>query len=325
MNIGFIVFAICVFLATVLLVFGLAVLWQGSFSRQAKTITDRLQTLSKAGPIRTGDESITKQRNQGESTFVAQLIAAVPRIDAIQQKLKHSGLGWSVTRLITYSLACAAIAAIAVLVFRLAAPFAALAAVVAACLPSLYVSHRLGLALLTFERQLPEALEMIARSMRVGFSLAGALKMVSEELPAPLGDEFRVTHDEINFGVPLDTALRNMLTRTPIDELRYFVVAAVVQRETGGNLTETLASLSTTIRERIKLRGKVRALTSEGRLSAVILTILPVFVAGAISFITPGYLKIFWTDPQGIKVACFTIALVAFGNFWMRQLAKVRF
>jgi tight adherence protein B len=324
MNNGFILFAIGVFLATVLLVYGLSMLWQSYYSRQAKTVTDRLQRLAAGKAVRTGDESIVKATG-GESAFVTRLIAFVPRVESIKQKLKHSGLGWSITRLFVYSIGCAAIVGLGMLLFGLAIPFVLLGAGVALTLPSLYVSRRLAIALRLFEHQLPEALDMIARSMRVGFSLGGALKLVSDELPAPLGDEFRATYDEINYGVPLDTALRNMLARTPIDELRYFVVAAVVQRETGGNLTETLWNLSMTIRERIKLRGKIRTMTAEGRLSALILSILPLFVGCAISVTTPTYLRIFWTDPAAIKLATLTIGVVAIGNFWMRQLAKVRF
>ena len=131
-----------------------------------------------------------------------------------------------------------------------------------------------------FERQLPEALELVSRSLKAGHAFTGGLKMVAEEFGDPVGVEFGRTLDEINFGVGVPEALTNLTQRIECEDLKFFAVSVIIQRETGGNLAEILESLGRLIRERFKFQGRVRVLSGEGRISAIVLVAIPFFIAG---------------------------------------------
>jgi len=183
--------------------------------------------------------------------------------------------------------------------------------------------HNRSRRVLQLERQLPDAADLIARALRAGHSFPAALGMVGEELPEPLGGEFALVFDEINYGVSMNDALLNMVNRVPVDDLRYFVIAVLIQREAGGNLAEILGSISGIIRERLKLLGKVRVLSAEGRLSAWILAVLPFAILGALSVLNPGYISLFWKDPAGVQLAAVALTMMLFGIMWMRKIVRI--
>jgi tight adherence protein B len=147
--------------------------------------------------------------------------------------------------------------------------------------------------------------------------------MVSTEFPQPMGGEFRITFDEINYGVPLNEALMNLAKRIPISDLRYFVIAVLIQRETGGNLAEVLDSIAFLIRERFKLFDKVRVLSAEGKMSAWVLGLLPFITAAAMLALNRPFLEVLWTDPVGLKVIGALVMMVV-GVFLMRRIIKIR-
>jgi tight adherence protein B len=197
------------------------------------------------------------------------------------------------------------------------------AMLLSALVASFKVTRAKARRLKKIEEQLPEAADMISRSLRAGHSFSTALGIVGDEMPEPIGGEFRAVFDEINFGVPLNDALGGMATRIPISDLRYFVIAVLIQRESGGNLAEILGNISQIIRSRLALLGKVRVLSSEGRLSAWILGILPFAMALVISIVNPGFLRVLWTDPTGIKMVGAALVMMAFGLIWMRKTIRI--
>jgi tight adherence protein B len=199
------------------------------------------------------------------------------------------------------------------------------AGVVLGALPVFYIQYRRRKRLDKFERQLPEALDLITRALRAGHAFPAALKMAGEEMAEPVAGEFSTVHDEVNFGVSLGQALAHLSERVPLTDLRYFVVAVLIQRDSGGNLTEILSNLSHLIRERLKLMGKVRVLSSEGRLSAWILTLMPFFMAGLMNLMNPEFMKPLWTDPIGINIITYTLTLMFFGVLIMRKIIKIRY
>ena len=138
-----------------------------------------------------------------------------------------------------------------------------------------------------------------------------ALKMAGEEMAEPIAAEFRTVHDEVNFGVSLQQALTHLSERVPLTDLRYFVVAVLIQRESGGNLTEILGNLSRLIRERLKLMAKVRVLSSEGRMSAWILALMPFALAGVLNLMNPEFMSPLWTDPIGISMIKYLLVMMA--------------
>ena len=129
--------------------------------------------------------------------------------------------------------------------------------------------------------------------------------------------------DEINYGVSMNDALLNMVSRVPVEDLRYFVIAVLIQREAGGNLAEILGSISSIIRERLKLLGKVRVLSAEGRLSAWVLAVLPFALLALLTALNPGYISVFWKDPAGVQLAGVAITMMLFGILWMRKVVRI--
>jgi tight adherence protein B len=197
------------------------------------------------------------------------------------------------------------------------------AVVAAGALPLLYVLNAKRKRLITFEQQLPDALDLMGRAMRAGHAFSGALKMVGDEMPEPVAGEFRITFDELNYGIHLNDALQNMAARVPSDDLRYFVIAVLIQRETGGNLTELLDNISALIRARLKLLGTIRVLSAEGRLSAWILGILPFAMAAILYLINPKFMSMLWTDPLGQKMVWVMLVAMVVGVYWMRRIVKI--
>ena len=165
---------------------------------------------------------------------------------------------------------------------------------------------------------------LIGRAMRAGHALPSGLHMAGQEMADPIAREFRTTHDEINFGVSMQQALANLSERVPITDMRYFVVAVLIQREAGGNLTEVLDNLSQLIRNRLKFHAKIKVLTTEGRMSAWVLGLLPFALAGLLFFANHDFIAILWTDPVGIQIANIFLAMMAVGAVWLYKLIQIR-
>ena len=174
------------------------------------------------------------------------------------------------------------------------------------------------------EQQLPEALDLMGRSMRAGHAFPTALKMVGDELRAPLGSEMRAVFDEVNFGVAMADALGNLASRVPSTDLRYFVVAVLIQRETGGNLAELLGRISAIIRDRLTLLGEIRTLSAEGRMSAWILSLMPFAVALMMHLSSPDFLRLLYTDPGGRKMLTTALAMMGLGILVIRKVTRIR-
>ncbi|QCQ22970.1 type II secretion system F family protein [Desulfoglaeba alkanexedens] len=198
------------------------------------------------------------------------------------------------------------------------------AALILGASPYFYLNYKKRKRMERFERQLPEALEFMARSLRAGHAFIGSLRMVAENFSDPLGTEFAKTFEEINYGVALPQALRNLTGRMDVTDLRFFVVAIIIQRETGGNLAHILENISYTIRERFKLAGQIKALTAEGRLSAIILCIMPFGMAFLLFLINPDYIKTFLDDPIGPFFIGLGLFMMILGIISMKRIVRVR-
>jgi tight adherence protein B len=193
-----------------------------------------------------------------------------------------------------------------------------------AILPYLYLRYKCTKRFRKFEEQLPEALDLIARSLKAGHAFSSGLRLVSEEMDDPVSNEFAKALDEINFGVATQDALINLTTRIPLDDLRFFVISVILQRETGGNLAEILGNLARLIRERFKLNGHVRVLSSQARLSAYILVAVPFVTAFVIHLINPHFFDAFFENPSGKYVLAVGVAWMTIGIFVMKKVISIR-
>lgn len=174
------------------------------------------------------------------------------------------------------------------------------------------------------EKHMPEVMELLARSMRAGHTLSSAMELASKETPHPLGTELGVAYEEQQLGMSMADALEHMVARIASRDFRYFVTAVLIQSETGGNLAEIMEKIGHLIRERLKLRGKVRSLTAEGRLSALILGGLPFVMAGIIYLIQPKYINMLFTDPIGQKMAIFGLIAMTLGIISMKKIIRIK-
>ncbi|MCC2677007.1 MAG: tadB [Ramlibacter sp.] len=268
---SFLTLAVLVFVSVILLIEGLMSVWKAHKGPEVSRVKRRLQALA-ATSDNSAQTQLLKQRLLGETSVLEQALMRLPRVRQLDRVLLQSGLRWSVSGLMLSSLTVAALGWLLGLEFAPASPLIGLlAAGGAAALPIAYVLHRRAKRLDHMGRQLPDMLDIITRALRAGHAFTSALKMAGEEMPEPISSEFRTVHDEMNFGISLQQALTHLNERVPLTDLRYFVVAVLIQRDSGGNLTEILTDLSRLLRERAKLLAKVRVLSSEGRLSAWIL------------------------------------------------------
>jgi tight adherence protein B len=260
-----------------------------------------------------------------ESPPLQRLLLGVPRIQELDRILQQSGSRWSVSFFLGMTLLMAALAFFAATFIPfLHWIFAALIAAGGAVLPLLYILNKRTRRMRKIVEQLPDTLDLMSRALKAGHAFPSALQMVGDETQDPIAGEFRIVHDEINFGVAVPTALTNLGIRVPSPDMRQFVIAVLIQRETGGNLTELLSNISALIRQRLKLLMKIRVLSAEGRLSAWILCLLPFCLAGVINIINPRFMSVLWTDPMGLKMIYALLVLMVLGTLWMRKIIRIR-
>ncbi len=326
-NIGgnaFLIISVLVFIAVLLLLEGAYLLWKSYKGPQAKKIVTRLRALS-ASRDNSQHTQLLKQRMLSEIPAIERFLLSMSRAQRLDKFILQAGLNWTVSRLL---LVCGALGTIACMVMvygmHQSLLLSGVVGAVFAVAPLLYVSHQRSGRLGKFERQLPEALDLITRALRSGHAFSSALQMVGDEMAEPIAGEFHIVHDEVNFGVALQQALTNLSERVPLTDLRYFIVSVLIQRESGGNLTEVLGNLSRLIRERLKLMAKVKVLSSEGRLSAWILGVMPFALAGVMYLVNPGFMSPLWNDPIGISIIKYMLILMAFGAFVLSRIIKIR-
>jgi tight adherence protein B len=176
----------------------------------------------------------------------------------------------------------------------------------------------------SFEKQLPDALELLSRALRAGNSLAAGLNAVASEMPQPIAGEFRAVHDEQNLGLPIDQALRNMLQRVPNMDLQFFVTAVSIQRQAGGDLAEILGKISSLVRERFKILGQVRALTGEGRMSGVVLMALPIVLFLGVYFLNREYIMLLFNEEIGRQMIYAAIASQIVGGYVIHRIVNIK-
>ena len=323
MNRLFLGFAVLLFFAVVLVIEAGYVWWNNHHGPGVRRLDQRIRAMSAGAQSSTGSMSILKARLLSDSPLLTQWLLKVPRIHSFDRLLVQSGRNWSVARFFTYTLALPGVATAIALFYGLPMLLTLAITALFALLPLALVQRSRSKRIAVLEQQLPEAADLISRALRAGHSFPSALGMVAEELANPLGGEFRITFDEISYGVSMNDALKNMVARVPVMDLRYFVIAVLIQREAGGNLSEILDNISQIIRERMKLLSKVKVLSAEGRLSAWILGVLPFALAGVIMLVNPVFFMGLIEDPAGVRMICVSLVSMLLGIVWMRKIIRI--
>lgn len=245
--------------------------------------------------------------------------------ERLQRLLEQAGLKWNVARLVHSCLAMF-LAGFAVAWFWLPAAYRQAAFLVggaASTFPILYVANKAKRRIRKFEEQFPDSLEFVARSMRAGHAFSVSLEMIHREFQEPLAGEFRRAFDEHNLGLPLEVALESLSQRVPLLDVHFFVSAVLLQKRTGGNLAEILDKLAYVIRERFKLRGRIRAISAHGRMTGGALSSIPIGVALLMFWVNPDYVKFFFNDEVGQMMLAAAVGLQLLGYAIIRKIVTI--
>lgn len=317
-------FVVLLFAAVILAIEGAWLWWSGSHGGGARRIARRLRLMAGGADGSAEQLSILKQRRYASAPALERVLRRVPQLAALDRLLLQAGVSWTVAQFLGVSAATllAAVLLPALWDHPLPARLAAMAA--GLLLPGGLLLRARAARLKKIEQQLPEAADFLGRALRAGHSFANVLHMAGEEMPDPIAAEFRYTHREINYGAPMNEALHNLAARVPLTDLRYLVIAVLIQRESGGNLAEILGSISRLIRARLKLLGQVRVMSAEGRVSAWILGLLPIGVLLVMTVVNQEYVRPLWHDPTGVRLMWYAAGISALGVFWMRSLIRIR-
>jgi len=293
-------------------------------TQKKKKVTEMLQTA--VGQAQQAETKVLFDPVETASA-VMRFISHFNFMQKLEAKLQQSGVGMSLKTLLLAMFLCAIPGALLGARFKVLVTtelsMAAMAVVVGS-IPYLYILRKRTKRMAAFEEQFPEALEFLSRAMRAGHAFSIALEMLSEESPQPLAGEFRKVYNETNLGLPIEVALRNVTDRMPLLDLKFFVAAVLLQRETGGNLAEILTNLAHVIRERFKLKGQVRSASAHGRMTGTILTLMPVALMFGMLAVAPGYLQGMVDDPLGRKMVIAVIIGVILGHFTIRKIVNIK-
>jgi tight adherence protein B len=268
-------------------------------------------------------ETVVKSALDGPLPAIDRWIAGTRGGSRLARIIEQSGTQMTPSGVVLISLAASAACALAASLF-LRQPYApGVASLAGVAAPMAWLIQRRSARLKRFEEQFPEALDLLARAIRAGHAFQAAMGMVADEVPPPVGPEFKKTFDQQNYGLPLRDALNEMAERLGLLDVRFFVIAVVIQRETGGNLSEILSNLAHVVRERFKIRRQVRVHTAHGRFTGYVLLALPAALGVALSIISPDHMNLLFRERMGQMMLLAAIAMQAVGFFWIRQVIKI--
>jgi tight adherence protein B len=290
-----------------------------------RRLNTRLEQLNRPADLDESEDGVAlvKGREDGALPALERFVGGTARGTLLSAWIAQSGVKISVSGLLIASVASALVCGF---VCALAAktPLGwAIGGGIGLPLPFVYLKVKRSKRLHAFEETFPEALDLIARALKAGHAFATGLKMVADEMPEPVGPEFRKTFDEQNFGLPLKDALNNLTARVPLLDVRFFATAVLIQRETGGNLSEILENLAHVVRERFKILRQVRVHTAHGRLTGYVLLGLPAFLAVALSFINPEHMGLLFHERLGHMMLGASVVMQVLGYFWIKQVIKI--
>ena len=268
-------------------------------------------------------KALLKTKEEGPLPAVDRMLGGTDRGSALGRWIEQSGTKTTISAVLL--MACASAGIVGMLVsFAVRAGWGfPLGAAAGFALPFMVLRVKRERRMRAFEEQFPEALDLISRALKAGHAFATGLKMAADELAEPVGPEFRKTFDEQNFGLPLKDALENLTYRVPLLDVRFFATAVLIQRETGGNLSEILENLAHVVRERFKILRQVRVYTAHGRLTGYVLLALPAVLGVALMFINPDHMNLLFRERMGQTLLMIAVVMQTVGYVWIRQVVKI--
>jgi tight adherence protein B len=315
--------SIAIGLAVIVIVGGLSLTMSGSFGKMAE---ERLEGLTRGR--RGAKEALSRgillrpsAINLGGGSIWAKF---VPNAENLNLLYEQADVNLTFNSFMGIVAGLAVLGAILAIVFSFPLYTVPLASAFLAVLPFLWLLKRKQKRIRKFVEAMPEAVELIGRALRAGHGLASGLHLVAEEMKGPIADEFNRVFEEQNLGIPIELSLRNMADRIPTMDVRFFVIAIIIQRATGGDLAEVLDKIGRLIRQRFELLGHVKALTAEGRLSGIVLLALPPGLLAFLSFSNYGYISPLFTTSIGTKMLAITGALQLLGAWMINKIVAIK-
>jgi tight adherence protein B len=310
---------IAVFVTLVLLIEGVYFLLRSIFNPERRRLR-RLSGKSRQRP----DVDIVRQRTFSAIPWLHEFLFNIPVMHRLARLMEQGNVTSTLGIFLLFAIAMVGGGFLLGMWVWRNVLMATLAGAGAGILPFAYLVIKKNNRANKFQRQLPEGLDMLARALRAGHGFMTGMQMVGDEFPDPIGPEFERTVDEINFGVAAPIALARLTRRINCQELKFFVTSVIVQRETGGDLAEVIENIGHLIRKRFELQGRIRALSAEGKLSAIVLVALPIFIFLAVSVLSPNYLVPLYTDPVGRTMVLFAILMMLFGIAVISKMIKIK-
>jgi tight adherence protein B len=292
----------------------------------SRRLDERLREVSSqafARPDATAGDTVVKREAEGPLPVVDRMLVGTRVGTKLEKLIRQAGSKTSPSSLLVASFGSALLAGALTLLIVRQSWAAPLVAVAAACAPFAWLRHRRSVRLKRFEEQFPEALDLLSRAIRAGHAFQTAMGMVADEVAAPVGPEFKYTFEQQNFGLPLRDALNAMPERIPLLDVQFFVTAVLIQRDTGGNLSEILDNLAHVVRERFKIRRQIRVHTAHGRFTGYVLLALPACLAAAMSMMNKEHMVPLFQERLGQMMLMGAIVLQTVGYFWIRKVIKI--
>jgi tight adherence protein B len=294
-------------------------------SARARLLRERLISAQKPAEHEPSEElALLRDEMLSEIPALDNLLRRSARVSGLQDTLWQADMSMRAGNFLVLCAAFGLVLALVALLFGVPAAFLWVAVMIGMVLPYSYLSYRRSKRFQKFEELFPQAIDTLARSVRAGHAFTTALEMISNEVPEPVAGEFRKLFEEQKFGMPVRDALINLTQRVPLVDVKFFVTAVMLQRETGGNLAEILDNLSYVIRERFKIMRQVRVYTAQGRLTMMLLMGLPPIIVATMMTLNPGFIRPLFTDPIGHTLVVAGLTLQTAGYFVIRKIIRIQ-
>ena len=316
------VFLIMISVAVFLLVWNLMVPVFGAERKAAKRLKSRLRRIATQENRASAAQMLRDKYIRKLSPF-ERMLETLPGMDQLALLIEQSGRNIPAHRVLLFSIVLGLAGGIIAWYGTNNYIIGLVAAVALTAAPFFKINFDRSKRLTKFEEQLPEAMDIMVRALKAGHPFTETLKLVAEEMEQPISTEFGITFADINYGLDVKRAFLNLLERVPNITLMTVVTAVIVQRETGGNLAETLGNISSIVRARFRFQRKVRTLSAEGRMSAWVLTMIPFVLFVGLMVTSPNYLTLLITEPAGIKLLSVAFTMIIVGIFWLKRIIRI--
>jgi tight adherence protein B len=318
--IPFLVFLACLFITYALYLLSS----RGSDARRARLDERLAEAIRSSSHSTDTDVQLAREELLSEIPWMNRVLTNLEITSRIKRMIDQADSQITVLWLVLFSLTAGVMAFLAVSMVSVSYLLMGLVGIIAAVLPFGHMALKRKKRLKKFLQLLPDALDLMARGLSAGHAFTEALQMVATEMPEPIATEFRKTYEEQNLGLSLKLALENLVQRMPLLDLRMCVTAILIQRETGGNLSELLEKVAHTIRERFRIMEDLKTLTLSSRWSAWLLTGLPIFLAIYITVVNPDYMEVMWRDPRGHKLLFIAGIMQILGMLLVQKIMRIK-